>query len=149
MGLFDGVPTWALILGGAALGVFLFWMVWYQGKKDRHHRGERGERGEPGPETQAPPQAPPDQTPKKTLILFRMEGCGPCMAFLPTWSNLQKNLKGKVNFEEYERSANIDLVQKLGITGFPTIFIRSEDGNEKKYEGPRDEKHLVDALAAA
>lgn len=145
MGLFDGVPTWALVLGGAVVGAFLFWMVWYRGKREHRHEPKPG----PGPETSVPPQSPPDQTPKKTLILFRMEGCGPCMAFLPTWGSLQKNLKGKVNFEEYERSANIDLVQKLGITGFPTIFIRSEDGSEKKYEGPRDEKHLVDALTAA
>ena len=145
MGLFDGVPTWALVIGSAVVGAFLFWMVWYRGG----HRGHREPRPGPGPEAQTPTQPPSDPAPKKTLVLFRMEGCGPCMAFLPTWGNLQKNLKGKVNFEEYERSANIDLVEKLGITGFPTIFIRSEDGNEKKYEGPRDEKHIVDALMAA
>lgn len=143
MGLFDGVPAWALILGGAALGIFLFWMIWKQNQTRR--KEDFGTKPAPKPEERETPR--PDTTKSgKTLILFRMEGCGPCMAFLPTWGSLQKNLQGKCNFEEYERSANADLLEKYAITGFPTIIIRSEDGTEKKFEGPRDEKHITEAL---
>lgn len=148
MGFLDDVPRWAILMGGAILGVVIFWLVWRSRRRNDHKRSssegsDSGGKIPPGGDAENPPLASPSQGGKPTLILFHWDKCPHCQTFAPVWKKLRTNLEGKCNFEEYELNANRDVCDKYGVRAFPAIFIRSSDGSEKKYEGVRSEEHLT------
>ena len=81
----------------------------------------------------------------KELVFFSMPGCGHCEEFQPIWNLLYTN---------YGNTQHIDLVQvksdekpgminRYGITAFPTILALKGGELVKEYEGDRSYPDLV------
>lgn len=89
------------------------------------------------------PQGGAPQGPKPTMVLFHMNGCGPCAQVKPIWESVKQHLmsNGQINMLEIE-SQNTQEIQRNKIAGFPTIKMfpqgypaPPETGVE--YNGPR------------
>lgn len=77
---------------------------------------------------------------KPVLALFYVDWCGYCMKFMPQFNILNKIYKGKYNLVmvNVEDSKNSDLVENIGISGFPTVYIL-----DPKYDNRVLMPHLV------
>lgn len=74
--------------------------------------------------------------------------CGHCKNLQPHWNSVATRLKGKVKFAKVDATAEKNLAQKYGISGFPTIKIFPPHGpidSPQSYDGGR----TVDAIEAA
>ena len=59
------------------------------------------------------------------IALFYADWCGYCMRFMPKYVAMSKKYSGKYNIVmlNVEDPANKSLVEKVAITGFPTLYI--------------------------
>lgn len=104
----------------------------------------------PAPASAPAAKAPPQQSqPKPTMVLFHMNGCGPCAQVKPIWESVKQHLmtNGQINMMEIE-SQNVQEIQRNKIAGFPTIKMfpqgypaPPETGVE--YNGPRTADGLM------
>ena len=62
---------------------------------------------------------------KPMLALFYVDWCGYCMKFMPKFKALSSIYKNKYNFVmiDVENENNKALVEDVGISGFPTVYI--------------------------
>ncbi len=62
---------------------------------------------------------------KPMLALFYVDWCGYCMKFMPKYKILSGIYKNKYNFVmiDVEDKNNQKLVEDVGISGFPTVYI--------------------------
>ena len=62
---------------------------------------------------------------KPMLALFYVDWCGYCMKFMPKFKALSSIYKNKYNFVmiDVENETNKALVEDVGISGFPTVYI--------------------------
>ncbi len=62
---------------------------------------------------------------KPALVLFYADWCGYCIRFMPVYEQLSKTYKKEMNFTKVnvEDPKYKALVNEIGITGFPTVFI--------------------------
>ncbi len=74
---------------------------------------------------------------KPTLYLFKAEWCPHCVAFKPTWKDLEKKMESKVDFVMFDSEANANEISKYKIEGFPTLILKT-GGKAIEYVGPRD-----------
>jgi len=77
---------------------------------------------------------------RPVLVLFFMEGCPHCEATKPAWDELKKE-HPEQEFVEIEADATPD---EEGVSGFPTMKHKKEDGSEKVTSG---EKHSAKEIA--
>ena len=80
---------------------------------------------------------------RPVLVLFFMNGCPHCEANKPAWEELKKEHPDK-EFVEVESEATPD---DEGVSGFPTMKHKKEDGTEKVTSGEkRSAKEIADDL---
>jgi thiol-disulfide isomerase/thioredoxin len=94
----------------------------------------------------SPPQ-PPANPP--TLVLFYMEGCGPCNNFRPIWEQMIPELeRGGVKCIGLNYKDHVEMMQQEGISGFPTVkfYPQGFPGKGIDYSGPRTKEGIVDFL---
>ena len=84
---------------------------------------------------------------KDIFILIHLEGCGPCIATLPQWKEIENKLKNK-----YKSNDNLILMDvnqllldkmtklKKEIVGFPTILYITDKGEKIEEYDEADEK---------
>lgn len=60
---------------------------------------------------------------KKEIMFFSMKGCGHCVDFQPTWDALIRNYGNTEHLEllQIKYPEQKDIVEKYGISSFPTI----------------------------
>lgn len=75
------------------------------------------------------------------VILFYADWCGYCQQLMPIWNKVKKNLKDKVNFEEYNHEAKFD-TKKYTILGYPTIMVE-KGGKLTLFSDMRTEEKLT------
>jgi hypothetical protein len=78
------------------------------------------------------------------ITLYKANWCGYCRKFDPDWKKIQSILKSgdiknkldseqaEVIFDEYEDSANRDVMLKNNISSYPTVKVSIIDGDNKK-----------------
>ena len=82
---------------------------------------------------------------KIDIMLFKADWCGHCKSFKSTWSQLENQFNKKFNFITYDNDVNKDVVEKMKVSGFPTIMFK--DGKEvQEYNGSRDFEALSNIL---
>ncbi|KAJ4270048.1 hypothetical protein NW762_001721 [Fusarium torreyae] len=70
------------------------------------------------------------------FIKFYAPWCSHCKAMAPTWEQLAKNMKGKLNIGEVNCEADHKLCTQMGVKAFPTIYFMN--GAERaEYKGLR------------
>jgi thiol-disulfide isomerase/thioredoxin len=62
---------------------------------------------------------------KYSVEYFYMEGCGHCIEFNDSgiWEQLNNSAWANVSLKKYNRSENLDRVNELNISSFPTIIV--------------------------
>ena len=62
---------------------------------------------------------------KYSVEYFYMEGCGHCIEFNDSgiWEQLNNNAWANVSLKKYNRSENLERVNDLNISSFPTIIV--------------------------
>ncbi len=62
---------------------------------------------------------------KPMVALFYVDWCGYCLKFMPKFKTLSLMYLGKYNFVmlNVEDPVNKELVESVGLTGFPTVYI--------------------------
>ena len=102
--------------------------------------------------THPPPPPPPHPPVTKDdsvwIVEVFAEWCGHCKSLAPVYKEVAKALKGvvKVGALDAGGDAGKATAGKLGVKGFPTIFIYGADKNKPvEYSGARDAKSIVEA----
>ena len=75
--------------------------------------------------------------PASELLLLHMTGCGHCKKMMPEWDKFQQNAPQDVKVSKVEQAEKPDLLEKLGIQGFPTIKLFNNGKPVKDYNGQR------------
>ena len=80
----------------------------------------------------------------KEIVFFSMPGCSHCEAFQPTWDSFYTNLNSShavalIQVKSNERPA---MVEKYGVTTFPTILYIKDGKEADKYTGDRTYEDL-------
>ena len=73
----------------------------------------------------------------KEFTLFYWKDCGHCKKMMPEWDKFQQNAPQGVKVSKVEQAEKPDLMQKLGIQGFPTIKLFNNGKPVKDYNGQR------------
>lgn len=62
---------------------------------------------------------------KYSVEYFYMEGCGHCIEFNDSgiWEQLNNNAWANVSLKKYNRSENLERINDLNISSFPTIIV--------------------------
>ncbi len=77
-------------------------------------------------------------TKTETFILYYVEWCPHCKVVKPEWEKLQKDDELKmVEIKKVNCEENEDVVNELGIEGFPTILY-TKNGKVEPYNGERE-----------
>ena len=78
------------------------------------------------------------------IVLFYMIGCPHCEANKPAWEELKKEAPEDTDILEVESEATPD---SEGVSGFPTMKHKKEDGSEKVTTGEKSSaKEIADDL---
>ena len=77
---------------------------------------------------------------QKEIIFFTMETCPHCQKFDPEWEKFAKTTNMKN--QKISAKSGHELINKMGVSGYPTVIIMH--GNEKvdTFKGPRTEDGL-------
>ncbi|KAI8063790.1 thioredoxin-like protein [Gongronella butleri] len=82
------------------------------------------------------------------FIKFYAPWCPHCKRLAPTWEELARQLKGKVNIAEVNCDVHRDVCKTQGIRGFPTLIMYS-NGKTRVHAGSRDLGSLLDFATSA
>ena len=80
-----------------------------------------------------------DSITKDTVLIFYAPWCGHCKRSMGEFKEAMMQGNGKVMLINSDDPESKDLVEKYGISGFPTIMKASGE----KYTGPRDAKSII------
>lgn len=70
------------------------------------------------------------------LVLFQADWCGHCKKLKPVWEEVSKN-HDVYKVDCTDRSLHSNLVQLIGVKGFPTIYVFQKGIRQGEYSGPR------------
>jgi len=74
----------------------------------------------------------------KEFTLFYWKDCGHCKTMMPEWDKFMKgNNNQGVKVNKVEKDDNPGLMDKMGVSGFPTILLTKNGQVIKPYEGER------------
>jgi thiol-disulfide isomerase/thioredoxin len=89
---------------------------------------------------------------KDTFALLHMTGCGHCVKLMPEWDKAKSEWssgKNSINMVKYEQSEaeGKKLIDKFGVSGFPTMILIGKDGEKKDdYSGDRSSEGIINYL---
>ncbi len=72
---------------------------------------------------------------KPTLIDFWAEWCGPCRAIAPTIEAVAEEFEGKANVLKMNVDENMNVPQRYGIRGIPTLIVFKNGQEQERYVG--------------
>lgn len=78
------------------------------------------------------------------LLFVKAEWCGHCQEAKPQLRKAAAILGSVLPVYEVDSDKHADVVEKLNIRGFPTIFFRFADGSLKEYKGARQGQKIAD-----
>ena len=89
-----------------------------------------------------------DANTEMVIVFFKMERCGHCKNFKPTWDKVSKELNnkkvnGKTCKMEVVDASNSALTDKYNVRGFPTV-LKLEGEKVKEYSGDRSYADVVE-----
>ena len=73
---------------------------------------------------------------KSNLIFAYADWCGHCQKFKPTWNKFKAKYGKILNIRELNADTDGNMINQLGIRGFPTIMMTSPNGRQE-FEGQR------------
>jgi thioredoxin 1 len=72
---------------------------------------------------------------KPTLVDFWAEWCGPCRAIAPTVEAVAEDFEGKANVVKMNVDENMNVPQRYGIRGIPTLILFKNGQEQERYVG--------------
>jgi thioredoxin 1 len=72
---------------------------------------------------------------KPTLVDFWAEWCGPCRAIAPTVEAVAEQFEGKANVVKMNVDENMNVPQRYGIRGIPTLILFKNGQEQERYVG--------------
>jgi hypothetical protein len=139
------IPNWVIGLAagivGGLLAAWVYRTYWMEKKDPKHHR--RLEETNSGLSSDSTNPSASGGT-KKVITLFRLEGCGPCISFYPTWKDITSHpLNADIVFQEYESKEIPQKFLSSGIIqGFPTM-VKEHNGKMTKFDGSRSMENIM------
>jgi hypothetical protein len=135
-------PRWAVIAAFSVVAALAAVLAYWFAARTYAGRGSEGFN-----EETAAKKAPP---PARTLAFLRMDGCGWCDRFKPTWAEFKANhaaalAAAGVSLVEVEASEPAMAKYKAHVKGYPTVLL-VEGHKMTKFEGDRTVPGLVDFL---
>ncbi len=129
-----------ILIAGGAIGTFEY--IQYKNLQKETYQAHEEEIikeifGDNAKEEQAQPTKKPSEykiginydkamkSKKPALVLFYADWCGYCIRFMPVYQELSEKYKKDMNFAKVnvEDKKYKSVVDNIGITGFPTVFI--------------------------
>ena len=86
-------------------------------------------------------------TPKATVLVFVMKGCGACTAFKPLLKRVASKFP-QVPLQTLDIDKHSALAAKLGVNATPTTVMAHHKGDVRKIVGAVDEATLGKVFAA-
>jgi hypothetical protein len=85
---------------------------------------------------------------KYSVEYFYMEGCGHCIEFNNSgiWEQLNSLTWANVTLKKYNRSENLERVNELNISSFPTIIVVDNSSGTPKIIASFEEERTYDKL---
>lgn len=80
------------------------------------------------------------------LCLYRMEGCGHCIDFMPIWNKIINQFKNDINVINIEYKSMLTLDNNYHVNGFPSIIIYKNGKKFKEFTTYRTEKNVHDFI---
>ena len=87
----------------------------------------------------------PFSTGGKKLVLFHWKDCGHCKTMMPEWKKLKSQYQGNIKLEDYESTANPQIMKDNGVQGYPTIRYYN-NGTKEEYSGGRTAEEFIKFL---
>ena len=72
---------------------------------------------------------------KPVLVDFWAEWCGPCRVIAPTVEAVAEDLKDKATVDKMDVDENINVPQRYGIRGIPTLIVFKNGEEQERYVG--------------
>ena len=83
------------------------------------------------------------KAPKRTMLMCYADWCGHCKQFKPTFLKAAEKLPS-VEWSLLNEKGNAPVMKKLGVTGFPTVYMIEVGSEPVRYSGPRTIEGLVE-----
>jgi len=78
------------------------------------------------------------------FVFFGAAWCGHCKRLKPVWSEVAAELKGHTVLATVDGDAQLDLVARFGVKGYPTlVHVRSAGAQVRIFSGDRSKAELV------
>ncbi|MCW1293113.1 MAG: thioredoxin [Candidatus Rehaiarchaeum fermentans] len=84
---------------------------------------------------------------KVSIVDFWAEWCMPCRMLEPVMEELEKELKGKIDFYRVNVDENPELAARFGIESIPTLFIFKEGKPVDEIIGFRQKRELESLIS--
>ncbi|NIT03736.1 thioredoxin [Candidatus Saccharibacteria bacterium] len=76
------------------------------------------------------------------LLDFWAPWCPPCKIMDPVLENLEKELKGKIEFVKHNVDEEMELTQKYAVMSIPTYVIEKDDKEVARTSGARSKEEF-------
>ncbi|XP_078539409.1 protein disulfide-isomerase A3 [Lissotriton helveticus] len=88
------------------------------------------------------------ETKQRSLILveFYAPWCGHCKRLAPEYESAATRLKGTVSLAKVDCTANSNICNKFGVSGYPTLKMFRDGEESGAYDGPRTADGIVSTL---
>lgn len=130
-----------LFFGAAAV---VGWLIWRSGKKSKSGGGKHSSGGGSSGNGQVIElMSPAEIASYSGVLLFYMNGCGPCNAVKPAFEEAASMAAGVAQFAQVERAVSQSLLDKYNVSGFPTIVKMTSGSVRDVFNGPRSAQSIA------
>lgn len=77
------------------------------------------------------------------VVFVKADWCPHCHSMAPHMRRAQRMLEDTMPVYVVDADAHENVVQKLGVQGFPTVFVIGADRKKREYTGRRDGKEIA------